>query len=251
MKKKVIAFDLDETLTETRTPITDEVSELIGELLKRYHVCVISGGSFPQFEKQLLANLKVDSLTRESLHLMPACGTQYYRFNARAAQWRQIYAEDFSDEERKTILTALTEAVAEVGLSAKRPKGPLIEDRGSQITYSALGQDAEPAEKKAWDPSGEKKRKIRDAVAAKLPNFEVRAGGTTSIDITKLGIDKAYGMRKLMGQLGVTKEEILFIGDRIWEGGNDYPVKLMGIDTVAVGGYEHTPWVIRGILAVL
>lgn len=250
MKKKVIAFDLDETLTETRTPITDEASELIGELLKRYHVCVISGGSFPQFEKQLLANLKIDSLAKEYLHLMPACGTQYYRFNARKAQWHQIYAENFSNEERETILKALTEAVAEVGLSAKRPKGPLIEDRGSQITYSALGQDAEPAEKKAWDPSGEKKRKIRDAVAAKLPNFEVRAGGTTSIDITKLGIDKAYGMKKLMEQLGITKEEILFIGDRIWEGGNDYPVKLMGIDTVAVGGYEHTPWVIRGILAV-
>lgn len=248
--KKVIAFDLDETLTETRTPISDEASELLSELMQTYQVCVISGGSFEQFKKQLLSNLKLEPARLKSLHLMPACGTRYYTFDSNKNDWQQIYAEDFSEQERQTILKALQQAVDEVGLSAKHPKGPLIEDRGSQITYSALGQDAEPAEKKAWDPSGDKKRRIRDAVAERLPGFEVRAGGTTSIDITKLGIDKAYGMKKLIDQLGITKEDILFIGDRIWEGGNDYPVKLMGIDTVAVAGFEHTPWVLKGILAV-
>lgn len=248
--KKLIAFDLDETLTETRSPLTDEASALLGELLRHYQVCVISGGSFQQFEKQLLSNLKVNPALLENLHLMPTCGTRYYTYNLGKEEWQLIYAENFSDTERKTIMKALQEAVDEVGLSSKNPKGPLIEDRGSQITYSALGQDAEPAEKKAWDPSGDKKRRIRDALAERIPEFEVRAGGTTSIDITKLGIDKAYGMKKLMQELELSKDDILFIGDRIWEGGNDYPVKLMGIDCVAVGGYEHTPWVLRGILAV-
>lgn len=248
--KKLIAFDLDETLTETRSPLTDETSALLGELLRHYQVCVISGGSFQQFEKQLLSNLKVNPALLENLHLMPTCGTRYYTYNLGKEEWQLIYAENFSDTERKTIMKALQEAVDEVGLSSKNPKGSLIEDRGSQITYSALGQDAEPAEKKVWDPSGDKKRRIRDAVAERIPVFEVRAGGTTSIDITKQGIDKAYGMKKLMQELELSKDDILFIGDRIWEGGNDYPVKLMGIDCVAVGGYEHTPWVLRGILAV-
>jgi len=247
--KKVIAFDLDETLTETRSPITDETAELLGELLDKYQICVISGGSFDQFQKQFLSNLKLSGLKLTKLHLMPTCGTRYYSYDEKNNDWKLMYAENFTDEEKKTIIGALEAGIDEVGYRIKNPKGALIEDRGSQITYSALGQDAEPAEKKSWDKSGDKKRKIRDVVAAKIPEFEVRAGGTTSIDVTKQGIDKAYGMQKLIDILDITKADILFIGDRVWEGGNDYPVKLAGIDTIAVGGYEHTPWVLRGILS--
>ncbi len=248
--KKVIAFDLDETLTETRSAITDEMSELFGKLLESYQVCVISGGSFEQFKKQFLSNLHVDPAHLVGLHLMPTCGTRYYTYNLSKSDWDEVYAEDFTEAEKETIIKALEEGIDEAGYRVESPKGPLIEDRGSQVTYSALGQDAAPDEKKVWDASGDKKRKIRDIAAAKLPDFEVRAGGTTSIDVTKLGIDKAYGMKRLCELLEISKEEILFIGDRLWEGGNDYPVKLMGIDCVAVGGFEHTPWVLKGILAV-
>lgn len=250
MAKKVIAFDLDETLTETRSVMSDEISDLLGQLLETYQICVISGGSFDQFKKQLLSNLKVDPTKLEGLHLMPTCGTRYYAYSLAKNDWEEVYAEDFTEAEKKEIVKALEQGIDKAGYRVKSPKGPLIEDRGSQITYSALGQDAMPAEKKAWDSSGDKKRKIREIVAEKLPGFEVRAGGTTSIDITKLGIDKAYGMKKLIEVLEISKEDILFIGDRIWEGGNDYPVKLMGIDCIGVGGFEHTPWVLRGILSV-
>lgn len=249
--KKLIAFDLDETVTETRSPITDEMSELMGELLKHYQVCVISGGGFGQFEKQLLANLKVSPVDLERLHLMPTCGSRYYSYNLGKQEWQQVYAEELTAVERKTIMTAFEESLGElVGYQTKNPIGLLIEDRGTQITYAALGMDASPANKKAWDPSGEKKLKLRNHLAERIPQFEVRAAGTTSVDVTRSGIDKAYGMAKLVEILQLSKEDILFIGDRIWEGGNDYPVKLMGIDCVAVGGYEHTPWVVRGILAV-
>jgi HAD superfamily hydrolase (TIGR01484 family) len=245
--KKVIVFDLDETLTETRSPITSETAELIGDLLKQFQVCVISGGQFSQFQKQFLDHLKVDKKYLKSLHLMPTCGTRYYKYQK--GDWQLIYAENFTDSQKHTIIASLEAGIDQSGYRIKNPKGSLIEDRGSQITYSALGQDASPPDKKAWDPSGKKKLKIRGIVAAKIPQFEVRAGGTTSIDITKKGIDKAYGMKKLMKILKVSKKEMLFIGDRLFEGGNDYPVKQLGIECVAVGGYEHTPWVIRGILA--
>lgn len=248
--KKVIAFDLDETLTETRSEMTPEMSEIMGQLLQHYQVCVISGGSFEQFQKQFISGLKVDPAAMERLHLMPTCGTRYYKFQADKGDWQQVYAEDFTDEEKQTIIKALDESADESGFRVQDPKGPLIEDRGSQVTYSALGQDAQPAEKKAWDPTAEKKKKIRDIVAAKLPEFEVRMGGTTSIDVTKQGIDKAYGMKKLCELLNIDKEDILFIGDRVFDGGNDYPVQQMGIECVAVGGFEHTPWVLRGLLGV-
>lgn len=238
--KKVIAFDLDGTLAESKSALTDHMSVLLDALLEKFHVCVISGGKFGQFEKQLLANLHADPEKLERLHLMPTCGTRYYVYHLAKSEWEQVYAEDFEEHEKKKIIQALEEGVDALGYREKQPWGDLIEDRGSQITFSALGQEAPVDAKDRWDPDNTKKAKLRDYVAERIPKFEVRSGGSTSIDVTKLGIDKAYGMNKLMDILGVSKEEILFFGDRLEEGGNDYPVKTMGIDTVKVENWKQT-----------
>jgi len=84
--------------------------------------------------------------------------------------------------------------------------------------------------------------------ADRLPDLEVRSGGSTSIDVTRKGIDKAYGMRKLIDFLELSKDEVLFVGDRLDEGGNDYPVKAMGIDTVAVTRWQDTAEFVLGFL---
>jgi HAD superfamily hydrolase (TIGR01484 family) len=250
MAKQVIAFDLDGTLAESKSPLPDKMAELITELLDRYQVCVISGGKFGQFEKQLLANLHAAPLQLERLHLMPTCGTRYHTYDLGRDTWDLNYAEDFTADEKKKIVAALEEGIDELGLREKAPWGELIEDRGSQITFSALGQEAPVHAKEAWDPDGKKKHALRNLVAEKIPDFEVRAGGSTSIDITKLGIDKAYGMQKLMALTDINKEEILFVGDRLEEGGNDYPVKAMGIDTIAVTKWEDTALVIETLVKV-
>jgi HAD superfamily hydrolase (TIGR01484 family) len=242
MMKKLIAFDLDGTLAESKSPLPDKMSELMSELLKNYQVCVISGGKFGQFEKQLLDNLKADGELLTKLHLMPTCGTRYFTYTA--GEWHMNYAEDFTEEEKQQITDALEAGIDELGLREAEPWGDLIEDRGSQITFSALGQEAPVDAKESWDPDNKKKFALRDVVAAKIPAFEVRAGGSTSIDVTKLGIDKAYGMRKIMELVGVQQDEILFVGDRLEEGGNDYPVKAMGIDTIAVAKWQDTALVI-------
>ena len=91
---------------------------------------------------------------------------------------------------------------------------------------------------------------MRDDAAAQLPEFEVRLGGTTSVDVTKIGVDKAYGMKKLMEATGVSKDEILFFGDKLEEGGNDYPVKQLGIDCIAVERWRDTAYALEGVLAV-
>ncbi len=251
MKRKIIAFDLDGTLAESKSPLSDEMAEVLNELLTQFQVCVISGGRFEQFEKQLLANLKADPAKLEMLHLMPTCGTRYYRYDLEKADWHKVYAEDFTESEKRKIIGAMNKVLDELHMRADKPWGEIIEDRGSQVTLSALGQEAPVAEKEAWDPDQTKKQALRDAIQALIPEFEVRAGGTTSIDVTKLGIDKAYGMKKLMSMLEVSKEEILFFGDRLSEGGNDYPVKAMGVDSLEVSHWQHTAIALRAILAVL
>ncbi|WP_200215271.1 HAD-IIB family hydrolase [Micromonospora coerulea] len=235
---RVVAFDLDDTLAVSKSQIDRRMAELLGHLLTEVDVLIISGGRFEQFTSQVLAHLDLTEEQRGRLHLMPTCGTRYYRW--RDGDWQQVYAEDLSDADKARVIEVLTESAQALGLWETRTWGDVIEDRGSQITFSALGQSAPPAEKYGWDPDGEKKRRLRDAVAAKLPDLEVRGGGSTSIDVTRKGVDKAYGMRKLLEFLDLKTDNVLFVGDRLDEGGNDYPVKAMGIQTVAVTRWEET-----------
>ena len=146
---------------------------------------------------------------------------------------------------------ALETVAKDMGIWCDNPAGEIIEDRFSQITMSALGQQATPEDKYAWAEKFKDVRPIyRDKVAELLPDLEVRIGGTTSTDITLPGIDKAYGMQKLIEAIDISKDEILFFGDKLQEGGNDFPVRAMGIDSIAVEGWETTAYALDGVLGV-
>ena len=255
MLKKLIAFDLDGTLAPSKSALPDRIGTLLGELLKKFEVCVISGGKFGQFETQLLNNLGASPSDLQRLHIMPTCGTRYYVYDVASHAGKLQYAEDFTAKEKDQIIAALNDGIDTLGYREPKVYGEVIEDRGSQVTFSALGQDivTELGEegvrlKEEWDPDLTKKNALRDHVSKLIPEFEVRVGGGTSIDITKPGIDKAYGMKKLLSLLELGKPETLFIGDRLEEGGNDYPVKEMGIDCIAVEKWEDTALVIETLV---
>jgi HAD superfamily hydrolase (TIGR01484 family) len=256
--KKLIAFDLDGTIAPSKSTLPDEMAELLPRLLDHFSVCVISGGKFGQFETQLLNGLHANSEQLAKLHLMPTCGTQYYTYDSEKSAWQRRYAELLTEAEKKKIKDALIKGFDDLGYAAEKTYGETAEDRESQITYSVLGQDIVTMlgeeglqMKEAWDPDDRKKQAVRDYVAPMIPEFEVRVGGVTSIDVTKPGIDKAYGMGKLMDELTIKKEDILFLGDRVRPGGNDYPVKEMGVDCLEVSDWRNTAQIITGILHVL
>lgn len=251
MTKKVIAFDLDDTLAITKSPISDRMGAILVDILEHYDVCIISGGKFEQFKKQVVDRLEAPAHKLNRMHLMPTCGTRYYRYDELNESWKVQYAEDLTKEQKDEIAKVVEESAREVGLWAEKPYGEIIEDRGSQVTYSALGQQAPAEEKYEWAAKNEgPKQKLRELIAERLPDLEVRLGGTTSVDITRIGIDKAYGMQKLIEALDISKDEILFCGDKLEEGGNDYPVKAMGIDSIAVERWEDTAYVLEGVLGV-
>ena len=173
---------------------------------------------------------------------MPTCGTRYY--SRRQGAWSQVYSEDLSAAEKAQIVQVLEEVSRTLGYWEEHPWGVLIEDRGSQITYSALGQAAPLDAKAAWDPDGAKKNLLVAHAAPMLPDFEVRGGGSTSVDVTRRGIDKAYGIRKFMIQIHAAPEELLFVGDRLDKTGNDYPVLAVGVPCVSVASWQDTLTVI-------
>lgn len=236
---RLIAFDLDDTLAPSKSAIDPRIGELLLLLAARVEVAIISGGQLQQFQSQVVDRLPAaDAETLDRFHLMPTCGTQYYRLEEGGV--RTVYAHALTEDEKSRALAAVEEEARRLGLWEAEPWGDILEDRGSQITFSALGQTAPLEAKMAWDPTGEKKNALRDAVAARIPDLEVRSGGSTSVDITHRGIDKAYGMRKLAEVTGIPLDDMLFVGDRLDEHGNDYPVLAMGVTCQAVEGWEHT-----------
>jgi phosphomannomutase len=246
--KKLVVFDLDGTLAESKSSLDAEMSGLLHDLLGIVKVAVISGGGWPQFEKQLLSNLPHDERLM-NLSLLPTCGTKFYRYES--AEWKKLYSEDFTASEKEKIISSLNKAIGAAGFTVEKTWGEVIEDRGSQITFSALGQQAPLEEKNKWDPDYAKRKKIKAILDTYIPEFSVQMGGSTSIDVTKPGIDKAYGIGKLRDLLGISLKEMIYIGDALFAGGNDYPVKEAGVVSIPVRGPNETKPVTETILACL
>ena len=245
--KKLVAFDLDGTLALSKQPLDDDMAERIADLLDVCLVDIISGGDWPQFEKQVVSRLP-ERAKLANLFIQPTTGTKLYRWSG---AWKPVYAELFSADERHQIETALDDAVKAEGLDEGQTWGDRIEDRGSQITFSGLGQEAPLIAKNNWDADRSKREALQKRLRQALPDLSINIGGSTSIDITRKGVDKQYGLTKLLPVAGVGKDEVLFVGDAIFPGGNDYPAKEMGLDTIKVDEIEQTRLVISTVATVL
>ncbi|MBQ3274890.1 HAD-IIB family hydrolase [Candidatus Saccharibacteria bacterium] len=254
--KKVLSFDVDQTLNVAKTPITADVAKLLIECLRAgFSICPISGQKFDQFLVQIVNPMLENGATPEdlkNLHLFVAQGTQYYRFEN--DDWKEVYSFPLTDAQVEKISSALETAAKELGFweEDKLKEGDeIIENRLSQVTFSALGQSAGTDVKYAWDPDCKKREKIVARAKELAPEFDYEIGGTTSINAIVPGMNKVFGMTHLMEELKVEKKDILYFGDMTQPGGNDYPVVEMGVDTITVRNHEDTSFALRGILGVV
>lgn len=241
---RMVAFDLDGTLAESKAPISIAMAAALAALLEVADVAIISGGDWPQFEKQVVAQM-LRGARLDGLWLLPTTGTKLYRLQQ--DRWTRIYADLFSETERAAILAAFDTALANAGLADERIWGDRIEDRGSQITFSGLGQEAPLEAKAGWDPDRKKRTLLQTQLQAALPGLAINLGGTTSIDITRGGVDKASGLRRLSEESGIPLSDFVFLGDAIYPGGNDYPAASLGIDLVPVRDVKETATAIRAL----
>ena len=253
--KKVLSFDVDQTLNVAKTPIPDEIADLLLKCLKSgLKICPISGQKFDQFLIQIVDPLKSRGATDaelENLHLFVAQGTQYYRFSAEKSAWEQVYSFPLTDDQVIKITKAIETAARELNYweaDKLQPGDEIIENRLSQVTFSALGQKAGTKEKYAWDPDCKKREAIVKRAKELAPEFDYEIGGTTSINAIVPGMNKTFGMTHLLKELNVAKDDVLYFGDMTRPGGNDYPVVQMGIDTITVRSHEDTAFALRGLL---
>ncbi len=242
--KRIIVTDLDGTLAESKHDIDSEMAGLICSLLSYKYFAIAGGGSYDQFSRQVVSKLECGAEKLKKLLLFPVNGSMLYVYDN---GWKKEYYEGLSSEDKAKIIRELEKALNDCNY--EKPEhiwGEVIEDRGTQITFSALGQQAPLEFKLKWDPDQKKRLAIKERLDKSLPEFDIRLGGTTSIDITKKGINKAYAIKKIE-EKGFKSEEICYIGDALYEGGNDSIVCGL-VDTIEVSGPEQTKEIFRRII---
>jgi len=249
-KKKIIAFDLDGTLTKSKTVIDKEMVSILCQLLEKKIVAIIGGSSYSQFKTQFLGSLRCKKAQLKNFFILPVSGGSLYKYQS--GKWVIVYKNTLTAKEKTKVLAAFRKALLDIGyVSPKRTHGKVIEDRESQISFSALGQKAPLYKKKEWNIKNDIRPQLRTALRKHLPDFEIRLGGLTTIDVTKKGIDKAYGIMKIMKMTALSRKEIVYIGDALYKGGNDYAVKRTKVVTVMVDGPEETKNFVRCLLTAL
>jgi HAD superfamily hydrolase (TIGR01484 family) len=247
MTKKVLAFDMDDTLTKAKVAMSPQMGEVFRGLLDKYELAIISGAKLDTFLWQIVEPLGATAAQLAHLHIFAAQGTEYYKFDG---NWQQVYSNPLPQTEIDAVFEALETAAKKLGYWVELSDDFIIEYRGGgQVTYSALGQHASLEDKRVWDPDHKKRLEIVAEAKKLLPEFEFEIGGTTSINAMKHGMNKVFGMTKLLEQLGVEMGEVLYFGDMTQPGGNDYPVVEMGFETISVRDPEETANVLRGILS--
>ncbi len=245
ISKKVIVCDLDGTLAVSKSALSPEMAETIMNILPKYYFAIISGGGFAQFEKQVISQLHGDSQFFKNLYIFPTMGGMCYTYDTEVSEWKKIYDESLAEDERKQIMDAFDYAIPKSGVDLSNPYGKLVEDRETQVTFSGRGQEAPPEVKADWDPDKSKRQKIVDLLKEKIPNYEFHLNGSTSIDVTRQGLDKAHAIEKLQEILKLEDENVLFLGDALFPGGNDEPAKRTGIDYIQVSDPQQTLEILR------
>lgn len=258
--KRLIIFDLDGTLTESKSDMDAEMAGLVASLLEKKQVAVIGGAKYETFRRQLLSKLKAPPGSLKNLFLFPTTATVFYRFNGNdpepspaasyGAGWEEVYRDDLTDEEKKEVMSAFEKTFKELGYKhPEKTYGELIEDRGTQITFSALGSSAPLELKERWNRDNPDLRsKMEEILQGHLPDMEAKVAGLTSIDVTRKGVDKGYGIRQISRYLNVPIEEMFFVGDAFSHESNDEAALKTGVLCFEVKGVKGTKEIVRYLL---
>jgi hypothetical protein len=242
---KAVMFDVDDTLAESFQPPKPAIVAKLAKLLEILPVAIITGAGLPRINSDFMEPLS-HSPHASRLSVLPNSSAQAYTW---ANGWNEEYNLALSGEERARIKSVFDKASQEVPLIRDtKHYGERLVDREAQVAFTVVGLDAPQDIKMAWDPGAAKRRIIRTYLMQQLPEFDVRTGGASTIDVTRKDVSKAYGVMWLSQKLKVEPGDMLYVGDALYEGGNDEAVIPTGIRTRKVSGPAETEVIIDELL---
>ena len=214
-KKRVIVCDMDNTLVPPRSKVTDDMVCLLKKLMEKYTFVVLAAGGIERIKTQLLDEVKIP-------FVFSYYGTVYHRYIDGHYSLVAEYTNGLSNVPE--IKKAIQQIRDKYGYTDYY--GNSCAEFRNEIVFGLLGTKASLEKKLAFDPDKRKRMLIYHELKRILPENEVLIGGTSSFDILDKGINKEFGLKKIM-ELGFKKEEIVYIGDDFTEGANDEAVKGM------------------------
>lgn len=241
----LIGFDLDETLTKSKEPLTHETATLLSRLLATHNVAIVSGRTFADYQERILDHLP-ENTNLANLYLLPLSGCELYVYKNNT--WEPVYQHHLSEAQVTQITEVLENTLPAFPHNTPAPHGTQIHVYPAQVSVTIPGGDASLELRSTWDPHQEKRRALIEILKPLLPEFSIRIGGLTSVDITQKGMNKAHGIRSLSKYTTIPEEEMLYIGDALYEGGNDETVLQTNAHTKQTSGPEETKEIISSIL---
>tara|TARA_Y100000310_G_scaffold345402_1_gene464506 strand:- start:14698 stop:16188 length:1491 start_codon:yes stop_codon:yes gene_type:complete len=232
--KKIIIADVDETICETCQVVSNEMAQQINNMIESgYEFAFISGTKVEDLQKM------ISSKVNNKHHILGTTGTNYTYM--KDGMGKLVYNLNFDPQEKEEIIVALQKAIDNFNIESMTTKEDQLQDRDSQITLSAIGRNAPIDLKKEYDPDGSKRQIWKEFLKEHLdPNkYDIKIGGTTSLDVTKKGLDKEWGIKEFANHHGFELHNILFFGDKIYPDGNDFPATRI-VDCISVKNPEET-----------
>ena len=228
MAKRLIAFDMDGTLTQHKSKLEEPNRIALEALSRKYKLLMLGAGSCERIYHQL-NDFPIEIIGNYGLQHAGIVNGEFKILESLTVSVDRDFVE-------KTV----TMLRKEFGL--ENYYGDNVEFHASGvITFPILGTAAPLEEKLVYDPDRLKRRKIYTRVCEAFAGYNVFIGGSSSFDITQGKYNKYYALVRFCKENGFTLDEAVYFGDDFGEGGNDSHVKLNGVDCVEIEDYHTFP----------
>ncbi len=234
MRIKVLAFDLDGTLTQHKTPLSPEHRAVLDRLARKYKLLMVGAGMCRRIFTQM-GNYPID--------IAGNYGLQTAKYDAEL-QDIVIVEDNILPCDRESVDRRVTALREKYGYT--QYTGDNVEYHASGcVTFPLLGTKADPADKLAFDPDKSKRRAFYEDVKATFPEYTVFVGGSSSFDMAPAPFNKYYALDKFCRENGYLHSEVAYVGDDFGLGGNDESVYLSDFPFVTIDDYRDFPEVMK------
>ncbi|MBQ6614189.1 MAG: HAD family phosphatase [Clostridia bacterium] len=236
-KIKLVAFDLDGTLSQHKSPLPEANRETLKKLSEKYKLLMVGAGMCQRIFNQL---------DRFPIDILGNYGLQYAEYNPETKDIEIV---------RNTVFPCDKESV-EKRVTAMREKYGFTEYKGKNVEYHAsgcvtfpiLGTEANIEDKLAFDPDRSKRRAIYEDIKKVFSDYIVFVGGSSSFDMAPAPYNKAYALAEYCKNHGISHDEVVFVGDDYGPGGNDESVYLSDFNFITIDNYLDFPEKVKELL---
>jgi len=234
---KVIAMDLDGTLTQHKSPLSQEHRQILEQLSQKYKLLMAGAG---------MCNRIFQQMGRFPIDVLGNYGMQYAEYDSETKDLKIIFNEQRPCD-RESVEARVTALRQKYGFTEFA--GDNVEYHSSGcVTFPILGTKARQEDKLAFDPDRAKRRAIYEDVKAVFHDYKVFVGGSSSFDMAPFPFDKAYALGKWCDERGIAHDQVVYIGDDYGPGGNDESVYLADFNYLTIDNYLDFPKVVKDLL---